>query len=95
MPELSRVPLTTDVHASVFTTTGPASYATGGFDLGLAGTPILVLIDNDGGYVGQYDYTAKKLKAFRNGAINLPHVEETAAVNLSAVNFRVVAFVKP
>jgi hypothetical protein len=97
MATLLKRGLTTDVEMIVVSLAGPASYATGGFDMGFptSGAPILVVGDNNGGYEMQYDYTNKKMKAFRNAGINLPHVEETAAVNLSTFTFRATAFWLP
>ena len=76
--------------------TGSSSYATGGdsytnaqFDLAILG-PDAIVDSGTPGYVLVPDLANKKIKYFKGAAGLL--VEETAAVNLSAVTGRVIAF---
>ena len=50
-----------------------------------------VLVDGNGGYVGQYDYAAKKLKVYEAGADAAPLDEVGDEANLAAIDMRFVA----
>jgi hypothetical protein len=65
-----------------------SSYTTGGeaFDDRLDPPVAVILPQPKGGYVFDFDYAAKKIKAYRQNATTGALVEVAAAVNLSGVN---------
>jgi hypothetical protein len=63
--------------------------------LAVGSVEIIGLMPGDcGGYHAVYDKANDKLKVYRNGAINVPQVEVTAATDLSATTFRMVVVSK-
>jgi hypothetical protein len=64
------------------------SYTTGGeaFDDQLDKPVAAVFPQPKGGYVFDFDYAAKKIKAYRQNATTGALVEVAAAVNLSGIN---------
>jgi hypothetical protein len=74
-----------DIRVESFTfsasyTTGGEAYAPSGFDH----PSFVVLPQPKGGYAFDYDYAAKKLKAYRQTAATGPLAEVAAAVNVGA-----------
>ena len=51
-------------------------------------------VDGNGGYVGQYDYTNKKLIVYEAGEDGAALDEVTDSTNLSSINMRFVAIGK-
>lgn len=85
--------------ATVTDVTFDSSYVTGGLavDPGSLGLESVALLQasNSGGYAFEYDYTNKKLKAYRadyDAVADGPLVEVPATTNLSAVTTKVISF---
>lgn len=82
---------------AIGTIAGPASYATNGFaadiktDLGLDAEPSAVIVQASNGMTCTWDSSAKKIKVFGSLAADAA-TELTAAENLSAVTFTILAF---
>lgn len=53
----------------------------------------VVLLDGNGGYVGQYDYTNKKVLVYEAGADGAP-LDEVTSGDLSSINMRFMAIGK-
>src|SRR5262245_15711616 len=102
MPLVMKAGLTTDVERIVLSFTGPASYATGGFDPGFptGGAPVYgfgySLADGKTtGYVAMIDITNKKVKVFQAQAGPNPLIEIPNATNISTFTFIIDAIWKP
>jgi hypothetical protein len=93
MATLATVGINPDTKWLILNVSGPASYVNGtGFDPGFpsVGSPILIVSDNQSGYLPVGDYANKKVKVFWCAGSGAPATEITNGTNLSAVSFRIL-----